>query len=239
MASRKQIAANRQNAKKGTGPRTPQGLATSSMNAITDSQPNGQPCPHLTTVVRPTPLAKHGLDAKSEVIRCESQPDYETLIAEYYARYHPTVPEERDLVDMLIQSVWLRRRYMSIDAGIWERGFYDTGGTSLGFVFEKSQNAFDKAGRRINSAQRNYQQALKQLLELRANRAEQAAGQPDDEPDDTPDEISEIAAPENTAQDEPTEPLNLELVSFRETVPETPEIHPPEPITGEDPPKAA
>jgi hypothetical protein len=113
MASRKQITANQQNAKKCTGPTSPEGKAKSSMNAL-----------------------KHGLDAKSEVIRCESEPAYQTLIAEYYARYHPTVPEERDLVDILIQSTWLRRRYMSIDAGIWERGFYDTGTESLGLVFD-------------------------------------------------------------------------------------------------------
>jgi len=173
---------------------------------------------------------KHGLDAKSEVLRCESEATYETLIAEFYARYHPTVPEERALVNMLIHSEWMERRYMSIEAGVWERGFYDTGTESLGLVFEKSQAAFDKVGRRINSAQRNFQSALKQLLELQATRAEQLA----EEPDAAPDQVPEVAAPEAA-----TEPLTLELVSFRNNIPQHPEIYPSGPATDEDPPIAA
>jgi hypothetical protein len=79
MASNRQIEANRKNAQHCTGPRTEKGKATSSQNAL-----------------------KTGLDAKSEVLRFESRPDYEALIAEFYARYQPTVPEDRSLVDMLI-----------------------------------------------------------------------------------------------------------------------------------------
>jgi hypothetical protein len=202
MASLKQIEANKKNAQKCCGPKTPETKAISSMNAL-----------------------KHGLDAKSEVIRCESEANYEALIAEYYARYNPTVPEERDLVDILIQSTWLRRRYMSIDAGVWERGFYDTGTESLGLVFERSQNAFDKAGRRINSANRTFHQALKQLRQLQAvGRTSTSAA------DAVPSRDCEGAVPEIPNPTPETEPLNPKLDSFLtpklddpETAPENPE----------------
>src|SRR5579863_8249898 len=101
MASDRQIEANRKNAEKCTGPRTEKGRAISSQNAL-----------------------KTGLDAKSEVLRFESRQDYEALIAAFYDRYHPTVPEDRALVDMLIRSEWLLRRYTAIDTAVWEHDFY-------------------------------------------------------------------------------------------------------------------
>jgi len=102
MASQKQIDANRKNSELCCGPRTIAGKAVSSQNAL-----------------------KTGIDSKSEVMRCESRADHEQLIAEYYARFRPTLPEERALVDLLIKSEWLSRRYMSVECAIWERGFVD------------------------------------------------------------------------------------------------------------------
>ena len=78
MPTEKQIAANRANAKKSTGPNTEKGKATSSRNAV-----------------------KTGLDARSEIIRYERRHEYDLLIAEYYARFQPAIPEERCLVDDL------------------------------------------------------------------------------------------------------------------------------------------
>jgi len=198
MATDRQIAANRENSKHCTGPRTETGKAKSSQNAL-----------------------KTGLDAKSEVLRFESRPDYEALIAEFYARYHPTVPEDRALVDMLISSEWLTRRYMSIDTAVWEHEFFRSGETSLGATFLKSQQAFERVGRRINWAQRNYQLALKQLLDIRAKRIaepepEAYIQEPTPEP---PNPEPEAAAPPAE-----TESLNPKLVSFLPGTPQTPEI---------------
>src|ERR1700722_11629734 len=176
MASNRQIEANRENAKKCTGPNTAEGKSKSSQNAL-----------------------KTGLDAKSEVLRFESRPDFEALIAEFYTRYNPTVPEDRSLVDMLIRSEWLLRRYTAIDTAIWEHEFFK-GETSLGATFLKSQEAFERVGRRINWAQRNYQFALKQLLDLRAKRAhDQGTAEPEPAVDPEP----EVPVP-----DLETEPLN-------------------------------
>jgi hypothetical protein len=192
MASNRQIEANRKNAQKCTGPNTENGKATSSQNAL-----------------------KTGLDAKSEVLRFESRPDYEALIAEFYTRYHPTVPEDRSLVDMLIRSEWLSRRYTSIDTAIWEHEFFKSGETSLGATFLKSQDAFERVGRRINWAQRNYQLALRQLLDIRAKRAhDQEIAEPDSNTEEQQSEAP--AAPTETEQVSP------KLVSF---LPHTSESH--------------
>ena len=147
MASDKQIAANRLNAQKCTGPKTAAGRAICSQNAL-----------------------KTGLDAKSEVIRTENRADYEALTAEYYVRFHPIVPEERSLVDTLITSEWLRRRYVRADAAVWEQRFEDTKSEAVGRVFKERSDIFVRVDRRINSAQRNFQNALKQLREIQCDR---------------------------------------------------------------------
>jgi hypothetical protein len=231
MATDRQIAANRENAKKCTGPNTENGKAKSSQNAL-----------------------KTGLDAKSEVLRFESRPDYEALIAEFYTRYQPTVPEDRSLVDMLIRSEWLSRRYTAIDTAIWEHEFFKSGETSLGAVFLKSEQALERVGRRINWAQRNYQLALKQLLDIRAKRAHhQGTPAPDSYIEDqeaatTPEPTNpEPEAPHATTE---TEPLKPKLVSFLPPTPQNAEIpqnNPefpvnsptPDPIPEENPPTAA
>jgi hypothetical protein len=197
MSTNRQIIANRKNAQKCTGPTTENGKAKSSQNAL-----------------------KTGLDAKSEVLRFESLPDYEALIAAFHDRFQPTVPEDRALVDMLIRSEWLQRRYTAIDTAIWEHEFFKTGETSLGAVFLKSEQAFERVGRRINWAQRNYQFALKQLLDIRAKRTAEETAEP--EPNTYIEEQNAEPPnpdPEGSAATTETEPLNSKLVSFLPVAP--------------------
>src|ERR1039457_7017473 len=72
MATPQQIAANRQNAQKSTGPRTPEGKAASSQNAF-----------------------KSGLDADSQFCYGEQRADFYRLQVEYFTRFSPQSPEER------------------------------------------------------------------------------------------------------------------------------------------------
>jgi hypothetical protein len=188
MASDRQIAANRANAQKCTGPRTPEGKATSSQNAL-----------------------KTGIDAKSELIRFENRAEYEALIAEYYARFHPSVPEERCLVDTLIKSEWLGRRYMAIEANLWESQISDLFPHPLGRAFAMASEQFVRVDRRMNSAQRNFQQALKQLNQLQAKRAAEPE-QPVAEPS-APDAAD--VADGTDAADVATAELTPESVSIR------------------------
>ena len=177
MATERQIAANRKNAQHCTGPRTPQGKEKSSMNAL-----------------------KTGLDAKSEIIRYEKREDYDALTAEYYKRFHPVTPEERALVDDLVKSEWHGRRYHAIDASVLDRAIQNVPSGSLGAAYTNCADTLSRVERRINSAQRNFQRALKQLMEIQAEREQE----PQDEPESEP------------LQPTPSEPLHPESVSFHQ-----------------------
>jgi hypothetical protein len=67
MATIKQIEANRLNAQKSTGPRSTEGKAVTSMNAL-----------------------KSGIDAQSHIIRGEDHAQLQTLAAEYLERLQST-----------------------------------------------------------------------------------------------------------------------------------------------------
>jgi len=213
MASDKQIAANRLNAQKCTGPKTAEGKARSSQNAL-----------------------KTGIDARSDLIEGESPEQYEFLTTEYYTRFNPTVPEERCLVDTLIRSEWLGRRYMAIDAGIVENEcrYMEKWIATPGAAFVQSSQVFARLDRRINSAQRNFQTALKHLMALQANPASHAeierlaeTSTPDmtadlpTPPGDRPanDDIPAAAASNIDAADTTNAPLNSETVSLRTPAP--------------------
>ena len=119
---------------------------------------------------------------------------------------------ERCLVDTLITSEWLRRRYVRADAAVWEQRFDDTKSEATGRVFRERSDIFARVERRINSAQRNFQQALKQLMAIQAKRALE----PQPEPAETRIAIEE---------------LTPELVSFlAPAVPDADKVPWPEPI---------
>ncbi len=196
MATDRQINANRENAKHCTGPKTAEGKERSSRNSL-----------------------KTGIDAKSEIILLEKREELEALTAEFYARYHPTVPEDRSLDDMLVSNEWFLRRYRSVDAALFDRAFSDIDSQSLGRAYRSIGDLSDRASRRINAAQRNYQRALKQLTEIRAQRA----NEPDTDRQEWSLKEDEFIMPDQPTATEPaaaaTEPLTPESVSFRNPPP--------------------
>src|SRR6185295_13338030 len=66
MATKKQIAANRKNAAKSTGPLTPEGRLTSSQNAV-----------------------RHGLTATQLVISVEEQSEFHEILHDFQAELQP------------------------------------------------------------------------------------------------------------------------------------------------------
>ncbi len=175
MATDKQIAANRENAKHCTGPRTEAGKAKSSQNAF-----------------------KTGIDAKSEVMPCESQAEYDELIANFRIFYAPFNPEESSLVDSLIRHEWLSRRYICVEASCWDQGSFDMDTRSLGSVFLRHSQAISRANRLFNASRRAFAATLKELRESQARRLSQ--------PLEIPAEPSlENAAPETSDSAQPTQ----------------------------------
>ena len=181
MASQKQLAANRLNAQKSTGPSSAEGKARSSMNAL-----------------------KTGIDAKTQLIRGETWTALQELIDEYYHRFHPTAPDQRLLVDTLIDCDWLLRRFRAIETQIYERvlDIYDT---TLARVFSEHTDEFTRLQRRIDSTQRHYHNALNQLRRLQAEEAADDTPEPDPVPAPVPAPVETVPV---SPQDQTPNPAN-------------------------------
>ena len=148
MPSEKQIAANRRNAQKSTGPSSVAGKAAASMNAL-----------------------KTGVHAKSVIIPCEKAADLQQLIEEYYAHYQPATPQARGLVDDLIRSEWTLRRLDTSEASLWNyqndqsiRPVPDS--HRQGKVLSQNAKTLGFIQRRLDATRRGRDRALDQLREL-------------------------------------------------------------------------
>lgn len=106
-----QIAANRANARKSTGPRTPGGKAISCKNAV-----------------------KHGRLARQVLVQGhrikESPREFQSLSQTYHDHLAPLGPVETLLVDQIVTLAWRLRRVqtaeageiaLSVDGGWWQR----------------------------------------------------------------------------------------------------------------------
>jgi hypothetical protein len=169
MATIQQIEANRLNAQHSTGPRSVEGKAVSCFNAT-----------------------KTGIDAKSQIVRGEDPAELQTLTAEYRERWQPATPEQRLLVDTLIDCEWLLRRFRKAEAQLWNRKMKEAEVWKpdpehlLGVAFGRGCEQFSRLQRRIDSTNRNYHRALKELQHLDSERRE---------PDPPPAPASEASQP--------------------------------------------
>jgi len=91
--SEKQLAANRANAAKSTGPKTPGGRRNSSRNATT-----------------------HGLLANSILIDGESKPRFLQLVASLVNEFEPSTPSEHMLVETMAVARWRLMRIWTLEA---------------------------------------------------------------------------------------------------------------------------
>ena len=98
MTSIKQIAANRSNAQKSTGPNTPEGKERSRRNAL-----------------------RHGLTAETIIGDLEDAEDYQAFEASVTADYHAETAVERELVLRLASLLWRLRRASSVESALFER----------------------------------------------------------------------------------------------------------------------
>ena len=97
MTSFKQIAANRCNASKSTGPRTEEGKRRSRRNAV-----------------------RHGLAAETVIGALEDAEDYQAFEAAITADYDAQSAVERELVLRLASLLWRLRRATAIETGLFE-----------------------------------------------------------------------------------------------------------------------
>jgi hypothetical protein len=167
MSTQRQIEANRLNAQASTGPRTPEGKAVSSQNAL-----------------------KSGLDADSQFVYGEDRNDLITLQHEYEARFQPATPEERFQLDTMLRSEWILRRLFRAEAHLWE--YYTlrasrSDGVPLGEALANNTNAFTRLQRRVTLTERAYKEAFAELQRLQATRrASEARPEPQQNTNETP-----------------------------------------------------
>ncbi len=93
--SDRQLAANRANAQKSTGPRTPEGKARSRMNSW-----------------------KHGITAQVVVLDQESQPAFDRLLQNLRSRFQPADGYELELVDNIAVIHWHMRRLRFMESAL-------------------------------------------------------------------------------------------------------------------------
>jgi hypothetical protein len=96
--SQAQIEANRRNAQHSTGPKTPQGKAASSMNAV-----------------------KYGILARQLIVQGEyvqeSPEEFHSFWTEYHDQLAPVGPLEEMLVDQIVAVNWRLRRVRAAESG--------------------------------------------------------------------------------------------------------------------------
>ena len=97
MTSFRQIAANRRNASKSTGPTTEEGKQRSRCNAV-----------------------RHGLTAETVIGALEDAEDYKAFEAAITADYDAQSAVERELVLRLASLLWRLRRATTIETGLFE-----------------------------------------------------------------------------------------------------------------------
>jgi len=97
MSSFKQIEANRRNARKSTGPITPEGKERSRRNAV-----------------------RHGLTAETVIAALEDAEDYQAFEAAVIADYDAETAVERELVLRLASVLWRLRRATGIETALFE-----------------------------------------------------------------------------------------------------------------------
>jgi len=95
MATQKQIEANRRNAQRSTGPKTPEGKARSALNAL-----------------------QHGIRSSLAVIPGESREEFETLYDAIRDDFQPTDSMEEILVRQIASAEWRLQRMQRAEAAL-------------------------------------------------------------------------------------------------------------------------
>ena len=141
MASPAQVAANQINAQSSTGPRTPEGKARVSQNAL-----------------------RHGLTATRLVIRPEEQEKFDVFQSSLLTELSPVGAIETVTFHALIHAAWNLERFRRIEAEC-------STGTADDFTNPVTTKVLDRLSRYQSRTERAYYRALQELRVLQTNRA--------------------------------------------------------------------
>jgi hypothetical protein len=149
MSSDNQIQANRANAQKSTGPRSPAGKANSRLNAL-----------------------KTGIHATSPLIPGEDPEALEILTNIYYAQHKPNSQAQMVLLNSLIAAEWRLQRLQGIENRLWEQELGKGGDVGEAFL---RNPALERVQDKILALERHYERQLRRLREVQKEEAKAKA----------------------------------------------------------------
>jgi hypothetical protein len=142
---------NRANAEHSTGPRTPEGKARSSQNAL-----------------------RHGLTARATLLPTEDPAVYQRHSQKFLDEYHPQGATEHELVHSLAESSWLRSRVTRLEEALFSPA---TNTEDDPRTIESQSRALTSFSMHRHRLSRQFESTLNQLREVqekrRATEAEQ------------------------------------------------------------------
>jgi hypothetical protein len=153
MATTAQITAALANAQLSTGPRSVEGKAASSKNAL-----------------------KLGLYAQAPILPGEDPEELAALARSFTDHFRPQTPIEEAFLEDLIRAEWLKRRYRRVEAEVIHARFAalpKDSNPTLGDVFiqaAEGSRLLEKIFRRQEAAERQCHRALGGLLQAIAER---------------------------------------------------------------------
>jgi hypothetical protein len=99
MSTPAQIAANQANAQLSSGPKSAEGKAKSSLNAIST-----------------------GLTGRTVLLPSDDAKAYSDHMANYFVRFEPATPEEEEIVQDIAQTKWRLNRIPHLEEDLWALG---------------------------------------------------------------------------------------------------------------------
>ncbi len=178
MSTPAQLAANRANAQRSTGPRSVEGKSVSRFNAL-----------------------KHGADAASPVIPGEDPAEYETLVSEYQNHFQPQTPDERYHVQTMIDSDWQKRRLGQLETELYVILDAENPGMSLAASLLSASPAaklLARTQRQLAAHQRAWYRAHTELRRQREREEDEEPVYPPCEFEELPAEPEASELPERT-----------------------------------------
>jgi len=141
-------AINRANSQHSTGPRTEEGKARSSQNAL-----------------------RHGLLSRTPVLRSEDQAAYEQHCRQFFDEHRPATPTETQLTQELADTSWRLNRVSALEAELLNRAAHPANEeAAIAFDIVDAHRAISILSLHSARLSRQFQRALEQLREIQSDR---------------------------------------------------------------------
>ncbi len=143
-------AINRANSQHSTGPRTPEGKARSSRNAL---------C--------------HGLSSRTAVLPSEDPAAYQHHCRQFFDEHRPETPTETQLVQELADTAWRLNRIPALEADLLHRAQHPVSEAAvIAFDIVDAHRTLAMLGSHGARLSRQFQKTLQQLRDIQLGRME-------------------------------------------------------------------